>query len=332
MRIGSIELGNKPLFLAPMEDVTDQPFRLTCKELGADVLVTEFTSIEALIRNVQKAKERIHVLDAERPVGIQIFGINEDSFSRAVEIVALQKPDFIDINAGCCARKHAARGEGAGLLRDLKNFEKIVKRTVVSSPFPVTVKTRLGWDHDSIVILDVAQMVEDCGAVMLTVHCRTKQQMYKGQADWSWLEKIRKVISIPLIGNGDVTDPEHAKTLLECGCDGVMIGRAALQNPWIFKQVKHFFQTGQRLPEVTLNERVQVCKKHLQYYAHHKGTQERLYAFRKFYSGYFRDIPGSSKLRVKLMKQVDASEIERTLTEFLTHYPTDLSKNLIDCH
>ncbi len=328
MRIGQIELGKHPLFLAPMEDVTDQPFRLICKELGADVLVTEFTSVEALIRNVKKAKQRIHVLDDERPVGIQIFGINEDSFAKAMEIVAGHKPDFVDINAGCCARKHAARGEGAGLLRDLKNFERIVKRVVEVSPLPVTVKTRLGWDHDSIVILEVAQMVEACGASALTVHCRTKQQMYKGQADWSWLERIRKVISIPLIGNGDVTGPAEAQILFDSGCDGVMIGRAALHNPWVFKQVRHFLETGEHLEEIDLSERIRVCKKHLQYYTQHQGTAERLYAFRKFYSGYFRDIPNAQKLRTELMKQADSPGIERALTEFLAGFSEPAS---LDC-
>ncbi len=318
-----MELGDHPLFLAPMEDVTDQPFRVICKELGADVLVTEFTSVEALIRNVKKAAHRIRVLEEERPVGVQIFGFNEDSFSKAVEIVVQQKPDFIDINAGCCARKHAARGEGAGLLRDLQNFERIVKRVVASSPLPVTVKTRLGWDHDSIVILEVARMVEAAGASALTVHCRTKQQMYKGEADWSWLEKIRKTISIPLIGNGDVIEPEHAKILLDCGCDGVMIGRAALRNPWVFKQVRYFLKTGLKLSAISLQERVAICKKHLHFYSRHQGTRDRLYAFRKFYTGYFNGIAGCAKLRAALMTAVTATEIENVLDDFLRHSSAD---------
>ncbi|HSV43476.1 MAG TPA: tRNA-dihydrouridine synthase family protein, partial [Candidatus Bathyarchaeia archaeon] len=244
MNIGSIQLPDRPLFLAPMHEVTDQPFRLICKRMGADVMVTEFVSVEALIREVAKAKAKMAVLEQEHPIGIQIFGANEGSFKEAVAVAERFKPDFIDINAGCSVGKHAGRGECAGLLRDLPRFERIVKETVGATSLPVTVKTRLGWNAESMVILDVAKMVEQAGAKALTVHCRTKVQNYKGAADWNWLEKIKKVIAIPLIGNGDVFSPQDARRMFETGCDGVMIGRGALTNPWIFRQVHHYLDTG----------------------------------------------------------------------------------------
>jgi tRNA-dihydrouridine synthase B len=251
MIIGTHSL-EKPLFLAPMEDITDLSFRLVCKRLGADVVITEFTAAEALIRQVDKALVKIKVLEEERPVGIQLFGSRPEAMKEAAIVAESLGPDFIDINCGCWVKKHVGRTEGAGLLRDLPLFEKIVRATVSGTKLPVTVKTRLGWDQSSIVILDVAKMVETAGAKMLTVHCRTRSQAHRGLADWTWLEKIKKAISIPLIGNGDVTTPQDVKAMFASGCDGVMIGRGAVSNPWIFTQAKHFLKCGELLPEPTL--------------------------------------------------------------------------------
>jgi len=238
MNIGDIHI-EQPIALAPMEDVTDAAFRLICKRLGADIVYTEFTSSEALIRDIPRALSKIQISDEERPIAIQIFGGVEESMEGATQKAESFNPDFIDINCGCWVKKHVGRGEGAALLKDLPHFEKIVRSTVNATKLPVTVKTRLGWDADSIVILDVAKMVEQAGAKALTVHCRTRSQAHRGQADWHWLERIKKVVSIPVIGNGDVTTSEDVKRMFETGCDGVMIGRGAITNPWIFQQAKH---------------------------------------------------------------------------------------------
>ncbi len=317
MNIGTIQLGQHPLFLAPMHEVTDIPFRAVCKRLGADVLITEFVSVEALIRHIDKAKAKLKILDEERPVGIQIFGKNESVFADAVRVAEQFRPDFIDINAGCSAGRHASRGECAGLLRDLPLFERLVKATVGATHRPVTVKTRLGWDMNSIVILDVARMVEQSGASALTVHCRTRSQGYKIKADWTWFEKIKKVITIPLIGNGDVMTPQDAKDLFEMGCDGVMIGRGALTNPWIFNEIAYFLKTGKQLPPPSLAERVHMCIEHLKMYARYYQRESGIYAFRKFYAGYLKGIPGAARLRTELMALTDITAIENCLRNFL---------------
>jgi len=321
MKIGHIQLDQRPLFLAPMHEVTDIPFRLICKRLGADVMITEFVSVEALIRDVAKAKKKLHLLEEERPIGAQIFGANVETFENAVRAAEEFRPDFIDINAGCSAGKHARRGECAGLLRNLPHFEKIVKATVQATSLPVTVKTRLGWDRNSIVILDAAKMIEQAGAQALTVHCRTRTQGYNIPADWNWLAKIKKAVSIPLIGNGDVLTPQDAKHMLETGCDAVMIGRGALANPWIFKETQHFLKTGNLLPPPTLKERITTCIEHLRLYARYNTVRSGLYAFRKFYAGYLKGIPGVAGLRKDLMTLTAADDIEARLTQFLEEYP-----------
>jgi nifR3 family TIM-barrel protein len=324
MNIGNQQLGENPLFLAPMHEVTDIPFRQICKRLGADVVMTEFVSVEALIRHIDKARLMMHIRDDERPVGAQIFGKNDASFVEAAQIITEQfRPDFIDLNAGCAAGKHAARGECAGLLRDLPLFEKIARATVQATHLPVTVKTRLGWDMNSLVVLDVAKMVEQAGAKALIVHCRTRSQGYKVPADWTWLEKIKKVISIPLIGNGDVVAPQDAKRMFETGCDGVMIGRGALANPWIFRETAHFLKTGQLLPLPTLQERIHTCIDHLKLYAEFKRTHSGLYAFRKFYTGYLKGMPGAAGLRAELMRLTELTDIESCLKEFLKENQVD---------
>ena len=321
MKIGPIEVEN-PIALAPMEDVSDVTFRVLCKRLGADLVYTEFTSSEALIRDIPKALRKIQIVAEERPVGIQIFGGIEESMEEAARIAESFKPDFIDINCGCWVKNHALRGEGAGLLRDLKQFEKIVKATVNAVKVPVTVKTRLGWDEKSIVILDVAKIVEQAGAQALTVHCRTRSQGYKGPADWSWLTKIKKVINIPLIGNGDIAAPEDVKRMFETGCDGVMVGRGAIANPWIFQQAKHFLRTGQAPVYPTLHARVELCIEHLQMSVEKRGIREGITNFRKYYAGYFRGLPNAAKLRSDLMQLQDLPLVVTRLQQFADESPS----------
>jgi len=318
MKIGSIEI-NKPVTLAPMEDVTDIPFRLICRRYGADIVYTEFTSSEALIRNVKSAIKKITVLEEERPVAIQIFGGLETSMEGAAAKAEELGPDFIDINCGCWVKNHVARGEGAALLKDLPRFEKIVKSTVRGTKLPVTVKTRLGWDEKSIVILDVAKMLEQAGVQALTVHCRTRTQGHQGEADWEWLAKIKKVVSIPVLGNGDLTSAEDVKRMFETGCDGAMIGRAAIGNPWIFKQARHLLDTGKLLPEPSLEEKIEVCIEHLKLDVKYNGFGSVI-PFRKFYAGYFKNLPNIAKMRNDLMQMVELDQIVDRLKLFLKEH------------
>lgn len=315
MQIGTIHI-DQPIILAPMEDVTDTSFRLICRRLGADIVFTEFTSSEAIIRDVPRALKKISFTDEERPVAIQLFGGAEESIEQAAQKAQALHPDFIDINCGCWVKNHVSRGEGAALLKDLPRFERLVRSAVKATKLPVTVKTRLGWDNNSIVILDVAKMVEQAGAKALTVHCRTRHQAHQGPADWSWLKKIKKVISIPLIGNGDVTAPEDVQHLLALGCDGVMIGRGAIGNPWIFQQVKHFLKTGQHLPPPALKEKIEICIEHLKLAVHFKGLRDGVIPLRKYYGGYLKGIPNVARLRADLMQLVDMNLIINRLQEF----------------
>lgn len=316
MPIGNIKI-NKPLFLAPMHEVTDKPFRLICKELGADIVVTEFASCEALIRDIPKTLKKIEISDEERPIGIQIFGKSQESMSAAAQKIEALKPDFIDINCGCWTKHHATRGEGAGLLKDLGALEKVVSSVVKSTSLPVTIKTRLGWDDKNIVILDVAKIVETIGVKALTVHCRTRQQAYKGKADWSWLKKIRKATSLFLIGNGDVVNVEDVEKMFEMGCDGVMIGRGALSNPWVFEQAKYFLKTGKYLPAPSLKEKIDLCIRHLKLSVKFRGDYYGVTDFRKYYAGYFHGIPHVAQLRIDLMSLMDINKIIDRLRLFL---------------
>ena len=314
MKIGQIDIP-MPLLLAPMEDVTDAAFRSIAKKLGADILYTEFASSEALIRNAVKTVDKIQISQTERPVAIQIFGGLPSSIEGAVRISEKLSPDFIDINCGCWVRKVAFRGEGAGLLRDLKKLESVVKAAVSATKLPVTVKTRLGWDEKSIVILEAARIIEQAGAKALAVHCRTRDQGYKGFADWSWLEKIRKILSIPLIGNGDVRTPMDVKRLFETGCDGVMIGRAAVSNPWIFNQSKYFLKTGDLLPQPDLKERIEICLEHLGMILKVKG-KAGFKIFRKFYGNYLKGMPEIAPLKLKLYEAGSFEEVETLLHDY----------------
>jgi tRNA-dihydrouridine synthase B len=316
MIIGKVNI-DKPLSLAPMEDVTDMPFRVICKRLGADIVYTEFTSSEGIIREIPRIMEKIQICEEERPVAIQIFGGRPEAMGGAAEVVEKLNPDFIDVNCGCWVKNHVARNEGAGLLRDLPLFESIVKATVKGTKLPVTVKTRLGWDENSIVITDVAKMIEQAGAKALTLHCRTRSQAHSGFADWTWLEKIKKVISIPLFGNGDVTTPEDVKAMFETGCDGVMIGRGAIANPWIFKQSKHYMKTGSLLPEPSIEEKIQMCIEHLKLNVEDKGEKYGVVTFRKFYVGYLKGLPNITPVRTELMQYTNLEPVIGCLTKYL---------------
>lgn len=321
MNIGPIQI-EQPIALAPMEDVTDTAFRLVCKRLGADIVYTEFTSSEALIRNIPKAVDKIQITDEERPIAIQLFGGVAESMEEATRRATEFGPDIIDINCGCWVKNNVRQGAGAALLRDLPRFERIVASTVKSTKLPVTVKTRLGWDARSIVILDVAKMVEQAGAKAITVHCRTRSQAHRGEADWRWLEKIKKVVSIPVIGNGDLTTPDDVKRMFETGCDGVMIGRGAMSNPWLFGQAKHLMKTGQYLPEPTLREKIELCIEHLKLSVQLKGLREAVIPFRKYYIGYLKGVPNVAKLRSDLMHLVDLDKIIDRLVQFMDMHPS----------
>jgi len=317
MKIGAVDI-DKPLCLAPMEDVTELPFRLICKRLGADIVYTEFTSSEGIIRDIPRIMEKIQIAEEERPVAIQIFGGRPEAMAGAAEVIEKLKPDFIDVNCGCWVKNHVARNEGAGLLRDLPLFEQIVKATVKGTKLPVTVKTRLGWDDQSIVILDVAKMIEAAGAKALTLHCRTRSQAHSGFADWSWLEKIKKAISIPVIGNGDITCPEDVKAMLETGCDGVMIGRGAIANPWVFKQTRHFLETGEHLPEPSIEEKIQVCIEHLKLNVQYKGEKYGVVTFRKHYVGYLKGLPNIAPVRSELMQYTTLDLVTERLQKYMS--------------
>lgn len=319
MQIGDINI-DKALCLAPMEDVSDVPFRLLCKEQGADLVYTEFTNCEALIRNVKGAFKKIELDARERPVAIQIYGSAEDSMEEASRIVTDHGADFIDINCGCWVKKIAGRGDGAGLLRDLDKFRSVVESVQRGTKLPVTVKTRLGWDHDNIVILEVAKFLYDMGIPALTVHCRTRKMGYTGEADWSWLPRIKEASPIQLIANGDIETPEHAKQCFDLGCDGVMIGRGAIHSPWIFGHMRHYLNTGELLPEPTLAERIDMCIRHLADSAEYRGERRGCMTFRRHYAGYLKGVRNIAHLRRDLMEFEEVAPIRERLNRFLEEY------------
>ncbi len=322
MKIGPIDI-DKPICLAPMEDVSDLPFRILCKEQGADLVYTEFTNCEALIRNVKDAQRKLELSDLERPVAIQLYGSEESSMEEATRRATDAGADFIDINCGCWVKKVAMRGDGAGLLRDLCKFKSVVQSVQRGTHLPVTVKTRLGWDHESIVIEDVARMLCDIGISTLTVHCRTRKQGYTGNADWSWLSKIKEASDINLIANGDINSPEDAAQCFELGADGVMIGRGAIHSPWIFKHVRHYIETGEILPDLTLEERVTMCIRHLTDSAGYRGDRRGCMTFRKHYAGYLKGVHNIKQLRVELMQYEEVAPIIERLNNFVDQYQAE---------
>lgn len=316
MRFGRFEIKH-PLCLAPMEDVSDRPFRLLCKAYGADVVYTEFTSSEALIRGVSSAHSKIEVTDEERPIGIQIYGSMENSMEEAARIVESFMPDFVDVNCGCWVSKIAQRGDGAGLLRDLKKFRAVIEAVQRGTQLPVTVKTRLGWDEKSIVVLEVVKMLEDMGIAAVTIHFRTRSQGMSGSADWTWIPRIKEQSCIPLIANGDIKTPQDVVRCFELGADGVMLGRAAIHSPWIFRDIKHFLNTGELREAPTIEERVAMLLRHLRAHVAYRGERYGVVSFRRYYSGYLNGIPHGAKLRKELMEYKETAAIEDRLLRFL---------------
>ena len=304
VKIGPIELPDFPLLLAPMEDVSDPPFRALCKEQGADVVYTEFISSEGLIRDAAKSVIKLDIYEKERPVGIQIFGANLDSMLRAVEIVEKSNPDIIDINFGCPVKKVVSKGAGAGILKDICLMEKLTAEMVKRTKLPVTVKTRLGWDHESIKIVEVAERLQDVGIKALAIHGRTRAQMYKGSADWGPIAEVKNNprIHIPIFGNGDISSPERAAEMRDLyGLDGAMIGRASIGNPWFFKQVKHYFETGVHLDPISMSERVNAARRHLKMAIDWKGEVLGVLETRRHYTNYFKGIPNFKPFRTKMV-------------------------------
>lgn len=324
VKIGDIEVGHYPLLLAPMEDVSDPPFRVLCKENGADVVYTEFISSEGLIRLADKSVQKLDIYDAERPVGIQIFGHDLESMQKTTKIVESVQPEILDINFGCPVKKVVCKGAGAGILKDIDRMVYLTREIVNATDLPVTVKTRLGWDDHSIKILEVALRLQDVGIKALSIHGRTRKQMYKGEADWSYIGEVaaHPDIEIPIFGNGDVDSPQKAKLMKDTHPEvsGIMIGRGSIGNPWIFKQIKHYLATGEELPAPTLSEKIDMCRRHLQMSVIWKGEIVALREMRRHYSAYFRGLPHFKELRQKLVTSDILHEIQDTLTYIEEEY------------
>lgn len=318
VRIGNIDLGEFPLLLAPMEDVSDPPFRFVCKQNGVDMMYTEFISSEGLIRDAAKSRQKLDIFEYERPIGIQIFGSDIDTMREATEIASQVNPDLIDINYGCPVKAVACRGAGASLLQDIDKMTAMTRAVVESTHLPVTVKTRLGWDDTTKNVYEVAERLQDVGIQALSIHGRTRAQMYKGQADWSMIRDVKRNprIRIPIFGNGDVNSVEKAAAWrMEYEVDGIMIGRASIGYPWIFREVKHFFQTGEYLAGPTIAERVSVCRTHLQKSLEWKGDRTGIFEMRRHYANYFKGIPNFKEYRMKLVTLDQILDIEDVLAE-----------------
>ncbi|MBN1397420.1 MAG: tRNA dihydrouridine synthase DusB [Bacteroidetes bacterium] len=320
MRLGKIEIA-KPLLLAPMEDVTDQAFRIICKRLGADIVYTEFVNSEGLVRNSDKTKKKMLFREEERPFGIQIYGSEASSMEKAALMAESLGPDIIDINCGCWVRNVVGAGAGSDLLRDIPRMERIISSIIKAVNVPVTIKTRIGWDPESINIIDVAKMAEQSGSAALTIHCRTRSQALKGEPDFSWISKVKSAVSIPVIANGSLETPLKIRNIFDnTGCDGVMIGRGAIENPWIFSQAKHFLKTGilQNVPAI--EERFRLLIEHLRLSAECKGERKGVIEFRKHYTGYLKGLYGAAKVRQELMQYVDLAPV----ISRLHHYQDEL--------
>ncbi|MFN8257491.1 MAG: tRNA dihydrouridine synthase DusB [Bacteroidales bacterium] len=313
MKIGNIELQEHPLFLAPMEDVTDPSFRHLCKHFGADMVYTEFIASEALIRDIEKSFKKLEISDQERPIGIQLYGHNIDAMVESTKIATAVGPDLIDINFGCPVKKIATRGAGSGMLKDIPKLLKMTAEIVKATHLPVTVKTRLGWDSDEIVIVELAEMLQDVGIKALTVHGRTRCQLYKGTADWETIGKVKNnpKVKIPIIGNGDITSPQKAREAFnKYGVDGIMIGRGTIGRPYIFKEIKHYFETGSFLEPFSVAEKVEMAKLHLTKSVEFKGEKRGVLEMRRHLTTYFKGLPDFKDMRLKL---VTTSEPEKVL-------------------
>jgi nifR3 family TIM-barrel protein len=325
-KIGNIDVGDFPLLLAPMEDVSDPPFRALCKEQGADVVYTEFISSEGLIRDAAKSTMKLDIYEKERPVGIQIFGAELDSMLQSVEIVEKSNPDIIDINFGCPVKKVVSKGAGAGILKDIDLMVSLTEAMVKHTNLPITVKTRLGWDNDSIKIVEVAERLQDVGCKAISIHGRTRVQMYKGEANWAPIAQVKNNsrMHIPVFGNGDVHTPERAVEMRDkFGLDGAMIGRASIGYPWFFREVKHYFETGEHLPPPTMMERLDAARRHLQMAIDWKGEKLGVFETRRHYTNYFKGIPHFKEYRMKMVTSdhsVDVfeafNEVEREFSGF----------------
>lgn len=318
VKIRDIDLGDFPLLLAPMEDVSDPPFRALCKKHGADLMYTEFISSEGLIRDAVKSVQKLDIYEYERPVGIQIFGHDIDSMIRTTEIVEQTNPDIIDINYGCPVKKVACKGAGAGILQDIPKMVEMTKRIVETTHLPVTVKTRLGWDDDTKYVVEVAERLQDVGIEAISIHGRTRKQMYKGDADWRLISEVKNNprINIPVFGNGDIKTPEMAVEYKNrYGVDGVMIGRAAIGYPWIFNEIKHFIKTGGHMEKPSLQQRVAVTKEHLEMSLKWKNEILAINEMKRHYTNYFKGIPDFKPYRTKLVTSMNLEEIRDTLDE-----------------
>jgi len=320
IKIGNIELPKFPLLLAPMEDVSDPPFRALCKEQGADVVYTEFISSEGLIRNAAKSTKKLDIYTKERPVGIQIFGSNLDSMLRAVDIVEKTNPDIIDINYGCPVKKVVCKGAGAGILKDIPLMVSLTKEIVKRTSLPVTVKTRLGWDEKSIKIVEVAERLQDVGIKAISIHGRTRAQMYKGDANWTQIAAIKNNprMHIPVFGNGDVNTPEKAKEMRDdFGLDGAMIGRASIGNPWFFDQVKHYLNTGNKKEEPGLSDKARMAKRHLEMAVKWKGEILGVLETRRHYGNYFKGVANFKETKSRILNEKDPIKIFHELDEII---------------
>lgn len=318
VKIGNIELPEFPLLLAPMEDVSDPPFRRLCKQHGADLMFSEFISSEGLIRDAIKSRQKLDIFDYERPVGIQIFGGDEEAMAMSAKIVETVNPDLIDINFGCPVKKVVCKGAGAAVLKDIDLMVRLTKAVIDSTTLPVTVKTRLGWDEDSINIDEVAERLQDIGVQALSIHGRTRAQLYKGEANWSHIARVKNNprITMPIFGNGDVDSPEKALEYKnKYGVDGIMIGRAAIGYPWIFDEIKHYFKTGERLPVPTIKDRIEAAKNHLTWAMEWKGAWVGIVETRRHYTNYFKGIHNFKEYRQKLVTLDKAEDLYQTFNE-----------------
>src|ERR1051325_3320160 len=323
IKIGTISLPDFPLLLAPMEDVSDPPFRSVCKDNGADLMYTEFISSEGLIRNAIKSRQKLDIFDNERLVGIQIFGGDEEAMALSAKIVDTVNPDLLDINFGCPVKKVVTKGAGAAVLKDIDLMVRLTKAVVTSTSLPVTVKTRLGWDDASINIGDVAERLQDVGIKALSIHGRTRSQLYKGEANWEPIAKVKANprIQIPIFGNGDIDSPEKAVAYKSrYGVDGIMIGRAAIGYPWIFNEIKHFIQTGEHLAPPTIEQRIEVIRQHLHHSIQWKGLLPGINEMRRHYTNYLKGLPNIKEYRLKLVTIRSAEEIDDVLNEIINVY------------
>ena len=316
MNIGNIEFGPRPLFLAPMEDVTDASFRYICKKFGADMVYTEFVSSDALVRDVPKSLAKFTIYDYERPIGIQIYGNIPDAMVDSAVKVERACPDVIDINFGCPVKKIAGRGAGSGMMREPDKMVEITRRVVEAVHTPVTVKTRLGWDNDSKIIVELAERLQDAGIAALTIHGRTRAQMYKGEADWSLIGAVKNNprMHIPIIGNGDIRTPQDAKNAFDrYGVDAIMIGRASFGHPWIFSEIRHYLDTGEELPPMSVADRVALAKDHLAKSIEIKGERRGVFEMRRHLACYFKGLENFKETRLKLVTLTDIEELNKTL-------------------